>query len=248
MRDFAKWNEDIQELLTMIVDRVSDTLDAWRFFDRADLEYFTDKSHQPYFRGIKRSMRKLEGYHETLQKLKERAKAKSEAISARIGLENHDATVNVHKLAVLAMVFAPLSTVVSLFGAEGLPFGTLNIRTFGLMLMGLVLVYGIVYWLIRNWKATVKPYARACGKRLSPFFDVVSVLSRIQGALQAGARVLAGGNDRIEMVSEFSVSEPPVAELPSPVQSRTRTGTWSSWSKSLRRRPTEEPQVELGDV
>jgi hypothetical protein len=80
MRDFAKWNDDIQEPLPKIIDRLSDTLDAWRFFVKADLEYFTEKSKQRYLKSIERSMRVLESYHERLQKLMERAKAKNRAV------------------------------------------------------------------------------------------------------------------------------------------------------------------------
>jgi hypothetical protein len=152
-------------------------------------------------------------------------------------------------LAVLAMVFAPLSNVVSLFGVEGLPF-SLNIGTFGLIFTGLVFLYVLVYWLILNWQATVKPLAGACGKRVSPVFDLVTVLSRLQEALQAAARVLAGGNANI--VSELPGSLP--TGLPGPVQSPCatsdpqhpqRVGPWSKWSKRIQRHQPAELELSV---
>jgi len=80
MRDLNQRNDDLLEHLPMIIDRISETLDAWDAFNEEDIEYFTEKSKKRYLRNVRGSFRKLSQYREKLQNLEAATKTKNKAV------------------------------------------------------------------------------------------------------------------------------------------------------------------------
>lgn len=80
MGPFVEWHEDVQDLISRITHRLSDTLDALRLFKNSDLKYFTEDD-KGYLDSIEASMFKLEGFHAKFEKRKKDVESKSSAVS-----------------------------------------------------------------------------------------------------------------------------------------------------------------------
>ena len=85
---------------------------------------------------------------------------------------------DVRVLAVLAMIFAPISQVTAMFNMQGLPF-TLNFVSFGFSLLAMVFAYSTAYCLVTKWGGTIKPNIEVFLEMVGDVFNLIR--ARAQG-------------------------------------------------------------------
>ncbi|KAK0641155.1 hypothetical protein B0T16DRAFT_209796 [Cercophora newfieldiana] len=145
VRDLEKLHTQI---LPGIISSLSQTIGAWRVFNESDRCYFKGTTQGEHcFRALRKTFRVLEFHHEKLQKLEALAKNKA---MLRIGFEAQEAAVKVKDLAIVAMLFSPISQVLAMFNTQLPPFEA-NALTLTLAFVTFVTLYIIVYSVVRHF-------------------------------------------------------------------------------------------------
>jgi hypothetical protein len=117
-------------------------------------------------------------------------------INRKIEFDNHETTDELKVLALIAVLFGPVSHVTAVFNMQGLPF-TLNGLTLSTAAFVAVCTYVAAYLLLRKWAETVR-LARALRGRLGLSLDVAvsqaqtAILALIQALRRAKVYELPG--------------------------------------------------------
>ncbi|KAK1831892.1 hypothetical protein QBC39DRAFT_81551 [Podospora conica] len=163
-RDFGKWNDDALEHIRIIMTCLRDLLDAWETFQKGDPRYFDIDTHSRYRTNIKQSFDTLEGHHKRLAELKKKLKGNEARIKKQLNMEVRDAQHYAQALAILIIVFSPLTQVMTLFNMQGLPFD-LSLASFTLSCLVIGCLWFVVYWLVMRgitsvlaWRVHVRCY------------------------------------------------------------------------------------------
>lgn len=126
---------------------LGDLLDAWKTFQSGDPRFLDIDINARYLPSINRSFNTLEKYHKQLAELKKRLKRNEARIKQQLHVQVRDAQSYAQTLAILIIVFSPLSQVISLFNIQGLPFA-LSPASFALSLVGIGCMWVVVYWIV----------------------------------------------------------------------------------------------------
>ncbi|KAK0746813.1 hypothetical protein B0T18DRAFT_160004 [Schizothecium vesticola] len=171
----GKWNADALEHIRRIMTCLGDLLDAWKTFQSEDPRFLNVDINARYLPSIKRLFSTLEKYHKQLAELKKKLKRNEAKIKQQLHVQVRDAQSYAQTLAILIIVFSPLSQVMSLFNMQGLPF-TLTPASFALSLVGIGCMWVVVYWIVmrgitvtRFWRVYMRrclghATATACGQ------------------------------------------------------------------------------------
>lgn len=157
-------------------------------------------------------------------------------INRKIEFDNHEATGELQVLALIVVIFGPLSHVTSLFNMQGLPF-TLNGLTLSTAIFVAMCTYAAAYLLLRKWAEVVK-LVRALLRRLGLSFDVAvsqaqtTIIALIQALRRAETYELPGSQP--EGPASPAKSQPKITVL-------QRASTWISIS-SFRRRGSKHKE------
>ncbi|KAK0647980.1 hypothetical protein B0T16DRAFT_490885 [Cercophora newfieldiana] len=246
VREFDKWNNHVLGLLQRILPILSDTIDAFDSF-KTDLGYFSLEHKSQYLHNVQKRFQALKKFRTRFRDLESSAKINGKKVDKQIGFESHDAAVKVEVLAILAILFSPLSLVTAMFNIQTLPF-SLSAGSFTISFVIVVVAYAAAYRIVLGWSGTIAPFIRDLYNYLTPFFHVA--LARTQSSLKAAINIVTA---KAQVVPELQGSQPaecPAIPIqpPSPVCPRRRTSTWPLRSLSWKRPGNPPDNVELDVV
>jgi len=146
-------------------------------------------------------------------------------------------------LAILAVIFSPLSHVTAMFNMQGLPF-SLNVLTFGSSFVAIMIAYITAYCLVQKWH-TIKPFPQAWSGCLILILDII--LAKAREGLNIATRAFASKAEVSELPGSQPVATAPSVQAPLPRLGPKKRGTWSSML-SFRRKPSIEEYELSADV
>lgn len=161
-RDHGAWNDDTLDHIRRIMGVLSKWLDAWKDYQKDDPRHLQFDTR--YLPNIKKSIRTLKRYHSMLAELKQDLKRNEAETKQRLHVQVRDAQSYAQTLAILIIVFSPLSQTISLFNMHDLPFA-LTPASFALSLVFIGCMWAVVYWIVmrgitvtRFWRVHMRRY------------------------------------------------------------------------------------------
>jgi len=186
----------VSDHLRRIISSISDILYAFDRFSK-DLRYFTPDSQVHYYTNIDRHVGDLRFHQQALGDLrKSSAKANGERVNTEIGFQSYQAADDVKVLAILAIIFAPLSHVTAIFNINDSPL-RLSPKNFFILFAALAAAHTIMYLLV----------SRCRGSFASSFTKVIANLAAFDPFLRlAVSRTCAFFNAALELLTRKNIT------------------------------------------
>lgn len=217
---------------------IGDLLEAWKTFRSEDPRFLDVDVNARYLPNIQRSFNKLEKYHKQLADLKKKLKRNEEKIKQQLQVQVRDGQSYGQTLAILIILFSPLSQVMSLFNMQGLPFA-LSPVSFAVSLVGIGCMWVVVYWVVMRGITATRLWGVHARRYLG--HATAGTWERVVSFVWRGR---LGEVFELEGSPPADGSAPPPQDTPEPGAGAHKSFTWPTFS--MRRR--NERQHDAGHM
>lgn len=232
----GEWTDEALEHIRRVMTCLGDLLEAWKTFQSEDPRFLDVDVNARYLPNIKRSFNTLDKYHKQLADLKKKLKRSEEKIKQQLHVQVRDGQSYGQTLAILIILFSPLSQVMSLFNMQGLPFA-LSPVSFAVSLAGIGCMWVVVYWVVMRGIAATTLWGVHARRYLG--HATAGTWERVVSFVWRGR---LGEVFELEGSRPADGSTPPPQDPPEPGAGAQKSSTWPIFS--MRRR--NERQHDAG--